>query len=778
MVKIDNLDNEGLKKLCLQLLKLDDENDVIEKLAKYGIKDQPEYWTDYGKEPSNYSIIGGQQSTSDRALVEKLTNSIDAMLMLECLKKGLDPESDKSPNSIGEALKEFYNMKNGKLSDLDDVQQKSLAENIQLIATGDLNSPSISIIDKGEGQSPSRMQDTFLSLMKSNKTKIKFVQGAYNMGSTGSLRFCGKKNIQLIISKRNPTLTDKKNKDHDKWSFSVIRKFPPRDGEKNIVYRYLTLNNEVLNFASDGLKILPEISSNQNYENQMNSGSYVKMFNYALPPGLKSNINKDLTKRLDALLIEPALPITVLDRRDYENEKSFKPGYVRGIEIKLFERKENRLEENFPSSGSFSLRDTNFIYKIYAFKDNNYKRYFSKDSIMLTLNGQAHGFLSSTFLARRGVGLSHVKDLVIMSVDCSQMSRDLQTEIFMTSRDRLLAGELKDELEAKIENVLGSHKGLEKLNLKIRTDKASQVGDDTVLYKTVETIINEPIMRDVIRYGRMVSRTVETYEEDEEKVSLSFHPSMFKVANDYTKDTPRVATAGKPFAIKFDTDVANDYFDRISEPGSIEVKVGGKKLEEGKFFNKRLWNGEFHLMINNENEFTEQELLDFEVTVNDNENNKSFNSNFYVEVKKPKPTLPKNGVSNSSPKRPRVNRGVKTPNINRIFKDMWNYHNFDRFSIGYAIPEDDDFNVYINMDSDYVKSELMNADDRKREVFTFAYSTMITLFSLVYVNKLKREALEKEWDVDVEHETRLLFDAIGPTLIPVVRHILTQYEKI
>ena len=50
---------------------------------------------------------------------------------------------------------------------------------------------------------------------------------------------------------------------------------------------------------------------------------------------------------------------------------------------------------------------------------------------------------------------------------------------------------------------------------------------------------------------------------------------------------------------------------------------------------------------------------------------------------------------------------------------MWNYHNFNRFSIGYAIPEDDDFNVYINMDSDYVKSELMNADDRKREVFTF-----------------------------------------------------------
>ena len=52
-------------------------------------------------------------------------------------------------------------------------------------------------------------------------------------------------------------------------------------------------------------------------------------------------------------------------------------------------------------------------------------------------------------------------------------------------------------------------------------------------------------MRDVIRYGRMVSRTVETYEENEEKVSLSFHPSMFKVSNDYTKDTPRVFDSRK-----------------------------------------------------------------------------------------------------------------------------------------------------------------------------------------------------------------------------------------
>ena len=40
----------------------------------------------------------------------------------------------------------------------------------------------------GEGQTPERMPDTFLSLTKSNKLRIPFVQGKFNMGGTGRLR--------------------------------------------------------------------------------------------------------------------------------------------------------------------------------------------------------------------------------------------------------------------------------------------------------------------------------------------------------------------------------------------------------------------------------------------------------------------------------------------------------------------------------------------------------------------------------------------------------------
>jgi hypothetical protein len=60
--------------------------------------------------------------------------------------------------------------------------------------------------NNGEGQTPEKMPDTLLSLNKSKKLRIPFVQGKFNMGGTGALKFCGKEAIQFILSKRDPRL--------------------------------------------------------------------------------------------------------------------------------------------------------------------------------------------------------------------------------------------------------------------------------------------------------------------------------------------------------------------------------------------------------------------------------------------------------------------------------------------------------------------------------------------------------------------------------------------
>ncbi len=112
----------------------------------------------------------------------------------------------KPPENIIKALEEFFKVSQGNLWNATAISRTKLAENISFVATGKKENPCYSIIDIGEGQTPKKMPDTFLSLSKSNKLRIPFVQGKFNMGGTGVFQFSGQNNLQLIVSKRDPKL--------------------------------------------------------------------------------------------------------------------------------------------------------------------------------------------------------------------------------------------------------------------------------------------------------------------------------------------------------------------------------------------------------------------------------------------------------------------------------------------------------------------------------------------------------------------------------------------
>ena len=82
-------------------------------------------------------------------------------------------------------------------------------------------SPCITVYDFGEGQNPEDFHNTFLSLHRGNKANIHFVQGKYNMGSTGAVVFCGDKKYQLIASKRNLSLA---NGSDSSFGFTIVRR--------------------------------------------------------------------------------------------------------------------------------------------------------------------------------------------------------------------------------------------------------------------------------------------------------------------------------------------------------------------------------------------------------------------------------------------------------------------------------------------------------------------------------------------------------------------------
>src|SRR3989344_3977258 len=282
--------NNDIKKLCVNLAQAESEQEVVRILKNVGLWDRESVWIDYDHNPNNFSTIGNQQSSPDTALVEKLINSVDAVLTKECWRRGIQPDSPKAPQSITKALETFFKIYEGRLSSIDAGQRTKLAENILLVATGQKNTPSYIIIDAGEGQTPTRMPDTFLSLNKKNKLNIQFVQGKFNMGGTGALQFCSTRhNLQLIISRRDPEIKDTQDDETKKlWGFSVIRREDPTGAMRSSSFRYLAPSRKILAFEAPSLPIAPG-KYPEAYGESFEYGSFVKLYEYQLS-GYKTNI--------------------------------------------------------------------------------------------------------------------------------------------------------------------------------------------------------------------------------------------------------------------------------------------------------------------------------------------------------------------------------------------------------------------------------------------------------------------------------------------------------
>src|SRR3990172_8130801 len=207
-----------------------------------------ENWYPLGGNENNFGVIENQQSSPIASVIEKITNSIDAILMTKCYETGIDPKSTEAPRSMEEAVSRFFpDHKNWDLPAF----RKKQAESIQIVADGPRMNTSLIIYDDGEGQHPEDFEGTFLSLLTGNKNEIHFVQGKYNMGGSGAIVFCGKKSYQLI--------TSRKYDNSGKFGFTLVREHPLSQEEektrKNTWYEYLKIDGQIPAFETDSLEL-------------------------------------------------------------------------------------------------------------------------------------------------------------------------------------------------------------------------------------------------------------------------------------------------------------------------------------------------------------------------------------------------------------------------------------------------------------------------------------------------------------------------------------------
>ena len=512
------------------------------------------------------------------ALVEKVTNSIDAILVKKCLEFGVQPDSREAPRSMEEALRLFYpDYKNWDLKQ----NRRKQAEDIQIIADGPPRETSVIIYDNGEGQHPEKFEDTFLSLVRGNKINIQFVQGKYNMGGSGALVFCGKKRYQLIASKRFDGTGN--------FGFTLIRQRKVGDtvsNRRSSHFEYLKIDNQIPNFPLDDIDL-------KLYRRNFKTGSIIKMYSYQFPSGY-SGFAQDLNQSLNEFLFEPTLPILTVDTKErYPNNKVLELdlyGLKRRLEESQSEYIETYFSEEYVDELFGKAKVTCYVFKpktekydVKKSKEIIRSRFFKNNmSVMFSINGQVHGSYTSEFITRT-LKFNLLKEYLLIHVDCTDMDLDFREELFMASRDRLKQGEeaniLRDYLGKKLRK-----SQLDEINRRRKESIGLENEDTTELIKSFAK--NLPKDSDLFKLLQNTLKLEEKREEKKERKVATYKPktevrpflpqrfpTFFKLHNKNKELNIISLPKNGEKVIKFDTDVENDYFDRSEYPGDLEISI-------------------------------------------------------------------------------------------------------------------------------------------------------------------------------------------------------------
>jgi len=609
------LGNAQVKALAMNLLRADAETEVVRILEEAGLWQDRNLWRLYGDKEGNFAQAGNQQALPEAALVEKIVNCCDARLMCECQLRGIDAESAAAPGSVRDAVAMFFENRRsesdeaGTLANWTKDRRREESRFITVAATGDRPGPGrrsrhmcLTIADQAEGQSPLRLPKTILSLNEKNKQRVRFVQGKFNMGGSGALRFCGSLGLQLVISRRHPKLAEQERSQDptvDQWALTVVRREEPsnRSGEPiHSEFTYLAPANaerdprrgDLLSFASDVLPLMPE--QDEAYKREVSWGTAIKLFEYETTVGKSNVLMKDgLLYAVERLLPEIALPVRMHECRGYrgEKERSFETT-IAGLVVRLEDGKGDNLEQGFPRSVELQVGGMHMKARIYAFKEDKAETYLQDEGVIFTINGQAHGYLPKSIFTRpKAVGLPRLKDSLLVLVDCSSMSTIHREDLFMSSRDRLSKKPIRYAIEEEVEQLLRTNPELRRLQQERRQrDVESKLSEEKPLEQVLGRIFSaSPTLKALFLKGQRLARPFPDGGGDgadngdgTKKGKREFrgkrHPTYFRIP-----DIPpgeiylRSCEAGRRCRIRFETDVENGYFDRATDRGSFELEI-------------------------------------------------------------------------------------------------------------------------------------------------------------------------------------------------------------
>jgi hypothetical protein len=784
--------------LCEALLKAETETEVEAALLKAGyMDDDPSIWQPFGGFGMNLNQINNQQSDPTAALVEKLINSIDAVLMGECYKAGIDPKSPQAPQTMAAAVDKLFRVKDGRLEYLTARERTALADRVHFVATGSKKEPCYLVIDRGEGQTPAMFKDTFLSLTRQNKDDIPFVQGRFNCGGTGVLPFCGEHKYQLIISRRQPSCpVIAGDSTKDLWGFTLVRRQRAAQGRKSGMYVFLAPAGEILTLRQDALKVLPGQSGKNKpapaYALDLSYGTCIKLYAYRWKR--KTLLTTDGRYELEKFLHSLPLPLRVSETREGYRANYYSTtlsGILAHINEEGNEEHDtnSKFEKGFePAYGELNLTGIGRLpFRLFLLKEKQDKKddnYHFPHGVFFTLNGQVHGDLPANFIAT-SLKFDTLSDTLLVSVDCTEMEPGAREDFLMASRDRVRRNEVYDDIFRMLREELREHPGLRDHNAqrnRRRLDETLSKAENSGEYFS-ELLKSDPTIASALGLGNSVVSTAVPSKEMSPFAGKQF-PTFFRLMKEPKEGLVKPCPLNRTARVEFETDAEDGYFSRSISPGSVTFHPPDLCVSS------HLWAGKFTCKFQLPYDAGVGDIVEVSATVSDitrETKRQPFTAKFSLKGEKElKDTSPPGGPRSAS-RQPKDNGNqsalvLAMPDIREVRRDKWEdpQFKFNKYSAVKILNADESggYIFFVNMDNRFLVDAVLKSKNDEGVLVKHWFKYGIVLSALGIIKEIDRKSRKTNDEEEEDEADALDLSKIGEICAGLARVVVPMIRAL
>ena len=511
-----------------------------------------------------------------------------------------------------------------------------------------------------------------------------------------------------------------------------------------------------------------------------------------------------------------ALPIRMIEGRNYSGH--YNEVTLTGMSVNINKDLKGIMAPGFPDSELINIPQIgDIMIKSYVFlsqtnKEKNddedkstlasLKRWIGEKSIVFTINGQIHAFLRNDFFRRQRVNLSYIKNNIMIVVDCTKISPRAREDLFMTSRDRLREGHLKNLLEDKLEEFLIEHEGLQELNEQIREERLRKGSeDDKSIIELIEKIMKtSPSLAQMLDKGNQIENPGFKWIKTKPPFKGKKFPTFFRL-EDGKKEIQIECPINSYVTVKYETDVENEYFMRSKDKGKFNIS------NRDVFIKFSLRNGISRLRLRPLEDSKEGDLLELITTITDKINS---NSHFISKIKmkttaakkneskkingpKKSPIIynpenePENGRKKYITKEIEGDKGLKMPSVKWLFKDRdreeWNNVGFNEYSGLKMELSKAGFDIYLNGDNYYLRQELSYRRNIKQEIIKNNYHIGLVLSCIGlyhhYKSRKDNEINQNNESEDIIPKIESFSDGLSQIILPLMFYNMnTKIEAI